>query len=154
MSNSIANSELTQFIAQSLGRNVGVSHFSMARAYARELEKKNINLTIEQARVLFTLFVGDGKPQQEISDLLFQEKSSTSRLIDSLERKGYVQRRHSEHDERQKLVFLTPQGALLQDPCTQVAREVQEHLKEHFSPEEWTNLMYLTQKLSAVTRAL
>ncbi len=154
MSNTTVDSELNQFVAQSLGRNVGVSHFSMARAFARELEKKNINLTLEQARVLFTLFIGDGRPQQEISDLLFQEKSSTSRLVDSLERKGYVQRRHSEQDERQKLVFLTQEGAALQDPCTQVAREVQESLKEHFSPEEWSQLMNLTQKLSIVTRAL
>ncbi len=148
------NSDLSSFIAQSLGRYVGISHFSMVRIFSRELKKKNINLTLEQSRVLFTLFIEDGRLQQEISDLLFQEKSSTSRLIDSLEGKGYVQRKQSEQDERQKLIFLTPEGRAMQEPCTNVAREVQESLKEHFTPEEWTQLMHLTQKLSQVVRTL
>ncbi len=133
---------------------MGISHFSMVRIFTRELTKKNIDLTLEQSRVLFTLFIQDGRLQQEISDLLFQEKSSTSRLIDSLERKGFVQRKQSEHDERQKLIFLTPAGAAMQDPCVNVALEVQESLKEHFTPEEWAQLMHLTQKLSQVVRAL
>ncbi len=148
------NLEFDQFVTQSLGRYVGISHFSMVRIFARELKKKNINLTLEQSRVLFTLFIQDGRLQQEISDLLFQEKSSTSRLIDSLERKGYVQRKQSEQDERQKLIFLTPAGAAMQEPCVMVAREAQEKLKKQFTPEEWTQLMRLTQKLSQVVRAL
>ncbi len=146
--------ELNNFIEKALGRYVGVSHFSMLRIFARELHAAGIDLTTEQCRVLFTLFIQDGRPQQEISDLLFQEKSSTSRLIDSLERKGYVQRKQAENDERQKKVFLTPKGVTMQEPCTQIAREVQENLREHFSPEEWEQLLYLTQKLSQVVRAL
>ncbi len=148
----VNTTELEIFLEQALGRYVGVSHFSMIRIFARELHDSGINLTAEQCRLLFTLFIQDGRPQQEISALLFQEKSSTSRLVDSLERKGYVQRKQVKSDERQRRIFLTAEGQALRNPCWQVAKRVQNNLKEHFSHEEWEQLIYLTRKLSEVAR--
>ncbi len=146
--------ELENFAENALGRFVGMSHFSMQRNFARELKRRGIELTIDQCRVLFTLFFQDGRTQQEISQLLLQEKSSTSRFVDSLERKGYVKRVQDMQDERQKRVFLTKEGLSLQETCTEAAVLVQNSLKEHFSNEEWEQLIHLVRKLAHVSRNL
>ncbi len=147
-------SKIENFANNAIGRLVGLSYFSMLRIFGRELKKVSLDITVEQCRLLFALFIQDNRTQQEIADFLIQEKSSTSRLIDSLEQKGYVQRRPDKQDERQKRIVLTPKAREVEPICLQCAQKAQTAIKEQFSEEEWQNLMQLTQKLAEITRAL
>ncbi len=144
--------QLKDFADGAIGRYVGISHFTMARLFARELQKAGIELTTEQCRVLFVLFMEDGATQHMIGQLLWQEKSSLSRLINTLENKGYVYKISSRSDERQKHVHLTEKGWAMQDVCLQCAADMQKRIEDKFSPEEWEQTIFLLQKLAEASR--
>ncbi len=146
-------SDIETFAKNALGRLVGQSHFCMLRSFATELKAAGLDITAEQCRILFTLYIEDGRKQQDISDFLVQEKSSTSRLLYSLEKKGYLQRKQGSDDERQKLAFLTPKGRSIESTCLDCAQKTQSRIKEKFSDEDWDQLIVLLQKLNTVVKS-
>ncbi len=148
------NIEIEQFVNSAIGRLVGQSHFSLMRHFANELKNIGLDITGEQCRVLFVLFLEDDRTQQEISTFLYQEKSSTSRLVHSLEEKGYVQRKQDILDERQKRVVLTDKSRNIEKLCLQCAQDTQSAIESKFTKEEWNTLMFLLQKLTKESRAL
>ena len=46
----------------------------------------------------------------ELAEQLYLERSTVSRLVDSLVKEGFVERQINEHNRREILVFLTNQG--------------------------------------------
>ncbi len=145
---------IENFANNAIGRLLGQGYFNTLRIFARELKKAHLDVTVEQCRVLFALFIQDERTQQEISVFLMQEKSSTSRLVNSLEKKGYVQRQTDRHDERQKRVALTTKGHSIQPLCLECAKQAQTLIREQFSEEEWKNLLMFMRKLAEITRTL
>ncbi len=145
---------IENFANNAIGRLLGQGYFNTLRIFARELKIAHLDVTVEQCRVLFALFIEDERTQQEISVFLMQEKSSTSRLVNSLEKKGYVRREIDIHDERQKRVVLTTKGRSIEPLCLQCARQAQTRIREQFSEEEWKNLLILSRKLVEITRTL
>ncbi len=147
-------SEVEKFAKDSIGRLVAQSHFSIIGGFSKYLKSAGLDITTEQSRILFTLYLGDGRKQQDISNFLMQEKSSTSRLVNSLEKKGYLIRKQGEEDERQKLVYLTPKGRSIERTCLTCAQEAQASVREKFDEKEWKQLILLLQKLKTVVRSL
>ncbi|HUR11309.1 MAG TPA: MarR family transcriptional regulator [Flavitalea sp.] len=96
-------------------------------AIARRLQKKfnaaGLNLTIEQWSVLYHLWKQDGMSQQELCNSTFRDKPSTTRLVDNLEKLQLVKRVPSDSDRRINLIFLTRQGAKLQEHTLALAEE-------------------------------
>ena len=86
------------------------THRTMLNTLNQRLIQNEIGITAEQAFVIINLFSQDGIPQQELSDKIFKEKSSTKRLIDSLERKDLIIRIPDQNDKRNKLIYLTHGG--------------------------------------------
>ncbi len=144
--------EIQHFVDTALGRYIGISHFSMARIFAKNLQKAGMDMTVEQCRVLFVLFMEDGATQHKLGQILWQEKSSLSRLINTLVSKGYVKKIQSQNDERQKHIHLTEKGWALQEECLLRAQETQDPIEKKFSPEEWRQLLFLLKKLADITR--
>lgn len=96
-------------------------------AIARRLQKKfngaNINLTIEQWSVLYHLWKGDGKSQQELCNATFRDKPSITRLVDNLEKLNLVKRVADDEDRRINKIVLTKQALKLQEETMQLAEE-------------------------------
>lgn len=56
------------------------------------------------------LWKNDGCTQQVIADATYRDRPGTTRLLDSLEREGYIERRPQKQDRRTNLIFLTRKG--------------------------------------------
>lgn len=69
-----------------------------------------IDITREQWTVLAVLWKKDGISQQVIADETGRDKPSTTRLLDNLEKLGYIKRRADESDRRSNMIFLTKEG--------------------------------------------
>lgn len=69
-----------------------------------------IDITKEQWTVLAVLWRKDGISQQNIADETGRDKPSTTRLLDNLEKLGYIQRIADEKDRRINLIYLTELG--------------------------------------------
>ena len=80
-------------------------------AYANDrLTDSQSNLTKVQFVVLKMLSEKDNIPQHELAYITERDKTSLTRLMNTLERKGLVARKHCKEDKRIKQVTITEEG--------------------------------------------
>lgn len=102
----------------------------------KSLKEHQIDITVEQWRVLFYLWNQDGLTQNQIAAQAEKEKSTITRQINALEKKGLVYRKNSNEDARNKKILLTDYGKELQNHCVSLADEITEKLQMGLSQEE------------------
>jgi DNA-binding MarR family transcriptional regulator len=114
--NQFRKGELYSFIT-------GKASIAIARRLQKKFNQAGLNLTIEQWSVLSQLWKQNGSSQQELCNRTFRDKPSITRLVDNLERLQLVRRVPSESDRRINLVYLTKQGARLEEQTMGLAEE-------------------------------
>ena len=101
----------------------------------KKFQNEGIDITAEQWGALLVLFNGDALTQRQLGEQLYLEKSSVSRLVDGLEKHGWVVRTKKAEDGRNKFVSLTPKAHEAADRCADIAREVLEMAQRGLSAE-------------------
>jgi len=91
-------------------RCAGDVFMSIKRRARTLISDAKTDLTIEQIIVLSILEEGDGLRLKEVAELSDREKTTTTRMIDGLERKNLLVRIPDQNDRRQKLIYLTHEG--------------------------------------------
>ena len=74
---------------------------------SRSFKEKGFNLSTEQFALLNCLWIKDGKTQSDIADELEKDRTGITRIIDTMEKNGFVERRTHENDRRSYRIFLT-----------------------------------------------
>jgi DNA-binding MarR family transcriptional regulator len=108
----------------SLGYLTGLANRQLSYTLAARFQAAGINMTAEQWGVILLLLNGDAQTQGQIGRQLLLEKSSTSRLLNGLERRGWITRTRNPKDSRQKLVSPTPRVLETAERCAVIARQV------------------------------
>lgn len=103
------------------------------RLLSQNFKKQGIELTKEQWSLLAILWKQDGVSQQFLADLTHRDKPSTTRLIDTLEKNNYVERRAHPQDRRQNLIFLTGAGRRVEADIMQVVDLTMQQVTENMS---------------------
>ncbi|WP_299679721.1 MarR family winged helix-turn-helix transcriptional regulator [uncultured Tenacibaculum sp.] len=98
--------------------------------------EKNIKLTKTQWILLKKLDEKDGVPQQELAFLTGRDKTSLTRLINTMEKKSLVARIPSKLDKRINHIFLTKKGELLFKETLPIIEDFAQSLQENISEEE------------------
>ena len=88
------------------------------------LKHEDIELTIEQWRLLFYLWIEDDINQQELARRAKKEKSTITRIVNSLEHKGFIKRENRVNDRRNKNIKLTEKGRFLEPVTIAIADQV------------------------------
>ena len=88
----------------------------------RSFAKAGHDVTTEQWRILRCLQYQDGQRQQDLADVVHKDKTSITRIIDSMEKRDLVVRIPDRLDRRQKLIYLTNKGKRLQEELMQIAQ--------------------------------
>jgi DNA-binding MarR family transcriptional regulator len=88
----------------------------------KEFSEQGLELTPEQWIVLVQLWQKDGQTQSALSELTLRDKPTMSRIIDTMERGGLVERTLDAEDARARLVKLTRLGKSLQAKLVPVAK--------------------------------
>ena len=102
----------------------------------KRFQDAGIAMTAEQWGALLVLFNGDALTQRQLGEQLYLEKSSVSRLVDGLEKHGWVVRTKKSGDGRNKFVSLTAKAHDAANSCAGIAREVLEMAQRGLSEEE------------------
>ncbi|MGF7036551.1 DNA-binding MarR family transcriptional regulator [Paenibacillus mucilaginosus] len=68
------------------------------------------DITSEQWSVLNTLTLGDGVNQRELSQRTEKDPTNVTRILDQLERKGWIRRAPHPEDRRAYLLYVTDSG--------------------------------------------
>ena len=97
------------------------------RHFDARFRAAGIPITAEQWTVLASLWQKDKVPQQSLLHTVFRDKTSMTRLIDTLEKQGLVVRVPDTTDRRANLVYLTQQGKDLEQKASAVVDEVTKH---------------------------
>lgn len=93
-----------------LGPLVGMTARGMRRQLNRRLLEAGYEVTAEQLIIMAVLGRQDECNQQWIAEICGKDKTSTTRMIDTMERNGLVQRVADRKDRRQNLIILTDKG--------------------------------------------
>jgi len=75
-----------------------------------ELRMSGITLSIGQMGILFLLKIRDNQTMSELSSALDTDNGAMTRLVDRLEKSGYVKRIPNPDDRRQYRVSITSEG--------------------------------------------
>jgi MarR family transcriptional regulator for hemolysin len=98
---------------------------------AVDAEMRLIGLTEATWRPLIYLrSLGDGVRQKELATAISIEGPSLVRLLDSLERRGFIERREDENDRRARGIYLTRTGRDLAVRAARIGNALQKRLLE------------------------
>ncbi len=141
---------------QSLGHLTGLASRLFNRLLTQRFKQASIDMTAEQWGVILVLKnheLKNNEPmtQSQISELLYLEKSSVSRSIDGLEKRGWIERQRSSSDSRSKFVSLTQQSLAVVERCSEIAATVLADAQQGIEEAE---LERTKQHLALVVRQL
>lgn len=114
-------------------------------------------LAPEQQLVLALLMKREGLSQNEIADQLRKDKSGLTRMLGSLEKKGFIERKGCPNDRRCTKVFLTESGRALKQDIEVVTQTTKELLLKGFTEQEkkvlWSLLARLRSNVVSAQRS-
>lgn len=102
----------------------------------RRLHETGLRVTMEQWRALCHLGDREGLTQNELAALLLQEKTSVSRLLTGMQRRGYVARETHAHDGRCNRLLITDMGRDVLEKGCFLARLTLFAAEAEVSPDE------------------
>ncbi len=113
------------------------------------LHDNDIDLTREQWIVLVKLKAKDGLAQNELAMVTERDKTSLTRLVDTMERKNLVYRKRSTADMRVNLIYLTDFGKNEYKRAIPVMQQSIKQLQSGLTEKEINNTIQTLQKLQS-----
>lgn len=117
------------------------------RAILFDFMLKPHDMTMSQGWVLVHLVRENGLRQSELADRLEVATVTTSKLIDRLEARGYVERRADPDDRRSNRIYATPQAKELVKVLTKTIFEVDEIANAGIPAEDLATTLGVLQRM-------
>lgn len=108
-------------LSESLGFLIARSHSAMNRRLLKNFKDAKHPITSEQYTVLSHLWENDTICQRELCCSTGKDKPGITRILDNLEKLGYIERIDSETDRRMKMIKLTQAGRDLEQKSSELA---------------------------------
>jgi MarR family transcriptional regulator, transcriptional regulator for hemolysin len=104
-------------------RHIGFLISDVARLMRTAFDRRvrRLGLTRSQWLVINRLYRRPGATQSELAEMLEVEKATAGRMVDRMEKKGWVARRPDATDRRVNRLFLTADADLIQVQLAQIA---------------------------------
>lgn len=135
-------------IEDSIGLKFNRTFFGMRNLLTQNFRNNGYeNITPEQMGILFGLKERNGVYQSEISCNLIKHKPNITRMLDILQKQGYIERRPDSSDRRKYRVFLTEKGDTLANEIVVIVFKTLHQLFEGFSEEEVTTLKHYLDRI-------
>ena len=127
-----------------LGRAMkSIDFFVLDHFHASGLE-----LTKTQMIILRILSKNDGQPQQNLAFLANRDKTSLTRMINTMERKQLVTRVQSKDDKRINHIYITEHGKELLTAAVPVVKKAVEEIQKGITKEEIVQTIHVLKKIS------
>lgn len=96
-----------------IGYVIARSCHIMRREFKTTLDSAGRDLTPEEWGLLNRLWEHDGRRQAELAEATFRDRTTVTRLLDGMVKKGLVRRETDPSDRRAVQAWLTPEGRAL-----------------------------------------
>lgn len=110
---------------------------------------KSMGLNIQQSRALNYISEHSGTIQKELVNYLGKQKATVTNVLKALEERNLIVRRVPEHNERQKQLFLTADGAETVQRVQQIFVDIEKQIDSGLTREEHVQLLGLLQRVKA-----
>lgn len=121
-----------------------VSRLHHARVHAL---MEDLGLFPGQPPVLFRLWEKDRRSQTELAELLRIKPATMTKMINRMEKTGFIRRETDPKDQRVSLIYLTEAGRAVQNDVQHIFERLNRELVAGFSPEEQVLLKCFLVKL-------
>ena len=132
----------------SLGWLINSTGTRLDQEMKQRLEK--IGLNLKEFGTLMILRENEGLTQVELSRRAGVPGYATTRTLDSLEKKGQIERRNIEGNRRAYHIFLTPKGQKVVKALPPIVREVNQQILSNLEASEQKELIRLLRKLGGL----
>ncbi|GAA3634512.1 MarR family winged helix-turn-helix transcriptional regulator [Flavivirga jejuensis] len=132
-------------IAPWLGKTAKVIEYH----FQEKFNDANLDLTKEQMVVLKKLHYDDGLSQNDLAFLTLRNKSSLTRLLSKMEKKGYIIRQQSNVDKRVNKVFLTQKGRDTFVLVKPVVKEMMAKIEQNITDSEKKLIINMLKRIQS-----
>lgn len=139
---------LTMLLSKQIAVILNLTECRFKQYLAYQLGKYELDLTPEQFLLLDTLWNMGKMTQQTMADTVGKDKNSITKLIDALERKGYVRREKAEDDRRANFIVTTQKAMDLRDHAKEKGIEALEIILDGISDDERRMLVSTLVKIT------
>ena len=115
---------------------------------AAKLRQMDVPLTPEQFILIDLLWNQGSMSQQQLADQMQQDKNSVTKLVDALERKGFVVREQNRQDRRSNTLILTEKAEGLKPGAKQKGISILDEMLIGISEEELRSFLVTLGKLN------
>lgn len=136
-------------VALELGRAINEMKSRLRQQIQSKIAEYDPDLSFELLEIIGLLWRKDGINQQEIAVIVSKDKSSVTYLINSLVKRGLVERVADKSDRRNKQIFLTPAGKQKRKTIFPWVLDLYRKAAGDLSEEEIRNAFDLVKKMSA-----
>lgn len=113
------------------------------------LRQSRIGLTPEQFLLLDLLWNQGPLTQQRIADQMQKDKNSITKLVDAVERKGFVVRRRNTEDRRSNLIVPTAEAERLKQRAKERGISILDGILDGIGEPELRNFLETMKKITA-----
>jgi DNA-binding MarR family transcriptional regulator len=115
---------------------------------AAKLRQMEVPLTPEQFILIDLLWNQGSMSQQQLADQMQKDKNSVTKLVDALERKGFVVREQNRKDRRSNTLVLTEKAEGLKHGAKQKGISILDEMLVGISEEELRSFLVTLGKLN------
>ena len=115
---------------------------------AAMLRIEDVPLTPEQFMLIDLLWNQGSMTQQHLADQMHKDKNSVTKLVDAIEKKGFVVREQSLKDRRANTLVLTEKALQLKDSAKRNGISILDNILEGISEEELRSFLTTLHKLN------
>ncbi len=128
---------------------IGKIHYDFGFLVQKAFGENGLDLSKEQWSVLKRLNVNDGQPQNDLAFITHRDKTSMTRLVNTMESKNLVERKSDENDRRVNRIFLTDFGKEVIQKVEPIMYDLIPAVQESLSEEEIDTLIATLKKVKA-----
>ena len=115
---------------------------------ASKLRQEDVPLTPEQFLLIDLLWNQGPMSQQKLADQMQKDKNSVTKLVDAIERKGFVVRQQNASDRRSNILVLTEKAQQLKDGAKKKGMSILAEMLDGISEEELRAVLVTLRKLN------
>lgn len=114
----------------------------------KTFKEHGIDLSREQMMILKHLLEEDGLVQNDLAFITNRDKTSLTRIITKMEKKGLLNRVQCEDDQRRNKIFITKKGKNAFYEGFPLVKDIADRMQESISAEEIKGTIEVLKKVS------
>ena len=130
-----------------LGMLIGQVHRLSTKKFVQNSHNSGLDISMDQWIVLGPIWENDGLSHKEISEYCLKDKTSITKIIDTLEKKNLVVRVADQLDHRVKRVVLSNKGKELFLQAIPIMELTRDQLREGITEQDIESLRSVLTKI-------